>query len=223
MTSTLQEILAEQTRLLSSLTCSTLSCLRNRTRTTTDNLLQLTIDANMEYSLRPLEDPFPFDQISSVKDDSFNPLRYKFFQHTDRLLPEHLHILLTTTALSISSSIISSSLTNRNQFVDYLIDYAYTQWNSTINQFEFDRLAFDYHQDILAPILQYAKYVSNERMIHILERTSSKYQSELPLTFGYVLAPSMSVYNETYLEANDIDREESLLMMDIFANILHHG
>jgi hypothetical protein len=110
-----------------------------------------------------------------------------------------------------------------NNIIEYLFNYAYTTWNKTSNQFDFDKQSLIYHQQIIAPLLEYAKYISSEKKIHILERYSNKYQSELPFTFGYVLAPSMSVYNETYLNADENERIESMNMMDLFANLMHNG
>lgn len=149
-----------------------------------------------------------------------------FYQQSHLFLPENLPLLLTT-----SSSIVRPSLplaiesTNRHisHIIEYLLNYAYTNWNRTLNQFEFDQQSFNYHQHILAPLLEYAKYISPKRSIHILERSTNKYQSEIPFTFGYVLAPSLSVFNETYLNADEQDRRESMHCMDLFANLIHNG
>ncbi|CAF4453703.1 unnamed protein product, partial [Adineta steineri] len=123
----------------------------------------------------------------------------KFYHQSNALLPENLHVLLT-----ISSTINHSSLkeTNSNNvLIENLINYAYTKWNKKLNEYHFDKYLFNYHQQILAPLLKYAKYISNNENVHILERYTNKYQSELPFTFGYVLEPSMSVFNDTYLNA----------------------
>ncbi|CAF1076045.1 unnamed protein product [Adineta steineri] len=207
----------------------TLQCLRNQTLITTDDFLQKTTyskeNGYFNY-MCPLENPFPFYHSSILNNDYINPLRLRFFQQAHTLLPENLRILLTT-----SSSITRSTLSvpfdiknlNMNKTIEYLFNYAYTIWNKTTNKFHFDKQLLSYQQQIIAPLLEYAKYISNERKIHILERHSNKYQSELPFTFGYVLAPSMSVYNDTYLTADENDRNESMSMMDLFANLIHNG
>ncbi|CAF3634574.1 unnamed protein product [Adineta steineri] len=229
MTSTLQEISSYQSNFLSYLSCSTLQCLRNQTLITTDDFLQKTTYSNENGYFNymcPLENPFPFYHSSILNNDYINPLRLRFFQQAHTLLPENLRILLTT-----SSSITRSTLSvpfdiknlNMNKTIEYLFNYAYTIWNKTTNKFHFDKQLLSYQQQIIAPLLEYAKYISNERKIHILERYSNKYQSELPFTFGYVLAPSMSVYNDTYLTADENDRNESMSMMDLFANLIHNG
>jgi hypothetical protein len=67
MTSTLQEIISDQPRLLASLSCSSPSCLRNRTLISTADLLQLHLhdadDERLRSSIRPLEDPFPIRTV----------------------------------------------------------------------------------------------------------------------------------------------------------------
>ncbi|CAF1615740.1 unnamed protein product, partial [Adineta ricciae] len=94
----------------------------------------------------PLKSPFPFLNTQfQTKSDQKNPLRIKFYQQSNALLPKNLSILLTT----------SLTLT--------------------------------------------------------------------PFTFGYVLAPSMSIFNETYFNANENDRIESMKIMDLFAKLLHNG
>lgn len=218
-------ILNEQTFLSPSMTtnlqeihsCSTALCSRDRHTFNLDELLRLSLT---DPSLRPLEDPFPFDQSSS------NSLRNRFYQQSSRLLPEQLTVLLLTSpshrSFSSSSSFNPKS-SPRNHLIEHLIHYAYTRWNSTSNQFEFDSHLLQYHQQIIAPLFDYAKAISPYRTVHIVERSTKKYVSELPLTFGYVLAPSMSVFNETYLHADQIDRDESLLLMDLFANLIHQG
>jgi hypothetical protein len=224
MTSTLQEIASYQKNILSYLSCSTPDCLRNQSLITTNDFLQLNTYSNENGSrnyICPLENPFPFYHSSLINDDHSNILRFKFFQQPQIFLPENLHILLTTSSL-ITRSIIPLQI-DKNNIVEYLFNYAYTKWNKTSNQFDFDHQSLTYHQQIIAPLLEYAKYISNERQIHALERHSKKYQSELPFTFGYVLAPSMSVYNDTYLNANENDRIESMYMMDLFANLIHNG
>lgn len=153
-------------------------------------------------------------------------LRMNFYQQSQLFLPENLHILLTTSSATQRASVplpIDPTHRHISSIMDYLFNYAYTKWNRTSNQFDFDQQTFNYHQQIIAPLLEYAKYISNHRSIHILERLSNKYSSELPLTFGYVLAPSLSVFNETYLNADEIDRRESMEMMDLFSNLIHNG
>ena len=230
MTSTLQEIISNQPRLLASLSCSSPSCLRNRTLISTADLLQLHLhdadDERLRSSIRPLEDLFPFEQSTTAREDQPNPLRLKFFQQPHRLLPENLHILFTTSSSITRSALplpLSGKNSNRNHIIEYLINYAYTRWNASANQFDFDQSSLSYHQQIIALLLEYAKAISNDRTIHVLERSSKKYQSELPFTLGYVLAPSMSVYNDTYLKADETDRQESMRLMDLFANLIHTG
>lgn len=174
----------------------------------------------------PLENPFPFYPMSLMSNDPINSLRLKFFDQADSLLPENLQILITTTSSIIRSKIplhIDMKNSIMNNIVEYLFNYAYIKWNKTSNQYDFDEAALSYHQQIIAPLLQYAKYISNERKVYALERTSNKYDSELPFTFGYVLAPSVSVYNDTYLNADENDRIESMMIMDLFANLIHNG
>jgi len=220
MTSTLEEISSYQLNILSSLSCSTPKCLRNQSLITTNDFLQLNTysndDGHRNY-ICPLENPFPFS------DDHSNFLRLKFSQQSQIFLPENLHILLTTSSSIIRSIIPLPIDINNNNIIDYLFNYAYTKWNKTSNKFYFDKQSLNYHQQIIAPLLEYAKYISNEKQIHMIERYSKKYQSELPFTFGYVLAPSMSIFNETYLNADDNDRIESMHMMDLFANLIHNG
>jgi hypothetical protein len=217
MTSTLQEISSYQSNILSYLSCSTPYCLRNQSLITTDNLLQLNTYSNEHGDINyicPLENPFPF-----INDDS---LRSKLFEQASIFLPHNLSILLTTSPSKIrSTSPLQLDIKSPN--IEYLFNYAYTIWNKTSHQFDFDKQSLNYHQQIIAPLLEYAKYISNERQIYLLERYSKKYESELPFTFGYVLAPSMSVYNETYLNADENDRNESMNMMNLFANLIHNG
>ena len=228
-TSTMQEILSQQSAILAHLPCSASHCLRNQSIVSTDDLLRLrtySLDGRFVNAIRPLEDPFPFDHAPAIKESTFNPLRSKFFQHTDRILPENLRVLLTmSSSMSRFTAPAAFDLKGlqRNYIIDYLINYAYSIWNSHSNQYEFDQSSFGYHQQILAPLLDYAKYIATERTIHVLERSARKYESELPYTFGYVLAPSMSVYNHTYAEADDRDRAESEHMMNLFANLIHNG
>ncbi len=216
MTSTLQEISPYQSKILSSLSCSTLACLRDQTVISTNDLLELNTyldDREHRNYLCPLENPFPFYHS--------NTLRLNFYQQAHIFLPENLRILLTTSSsLPFSFDLKPPHL---NQIIEYLFNYAYTKWNKTTNQFVFDQQSLNYHQQIIAPLLEYAKYISNERLIHILERHSNKYQSELPITFGYVLAPSMSVFNQTYLTADENDRIDSMNIMNLFANLIHNG
>jgi hypothetical protein len=229
MTSTLQEISSYQSKILSHLSCSTPHCLRNQSLITTDDLLQLntysTENSHRNY-ICPLENPFPFYHSTSITNDPSNLLRSKFFQQAQIFLPEHLPILLTSSS-SITRSTIPLSIDMKNphlnNILEYLFNYAYTTWNQTSNQFDFDQQSLNYHQQTIAPLLEYAKYISNERSIHVLERYSKKYQSELPFTLGYVLAPSMSVYNDTYFNADENDRMESMYMMNLFANLIHNG
>ena len=172
--------------------------------------------------LCPLENPFPFFNTQfQTKSDQKNPLRIKFYQQSNALLPENLHILLTTSLIANRS--LTKQVDVNNILIDNLLDYAYTKWNRQTHEYRLDETLLNYHQQILAPLLKYAKYASNYRNIHILERYANKYQSELPLTFGYVLAPSMSIFNETYLNANENDRIESMKMMHLFAKLLHNG
>ena len=216
MTSTLQEISPYQSKILSSLSCSTPACLRDQTVISTNDLLELNTyldDREHRNYLCPLENPFPFYHS--------NTLRLNFYQQAHIFLPENLRILLTTSSsLPFSFDLKPPHL---NQIIEYLFNYAYTKWNKTTNQFVFDQQSLNYHQQIIAPLLEYAKYISNERLIHILERHSNKYQSELPITFGYVLAPSMSVFNQTYLTADENDRIDSMNIMNLFANLIHNG
>ena len=228
-TATLEEISSHQSNILSHLPCSSLHCLRDRNLITTTDFLDLTTystdNKHINY-ICPLENPFPFFHSSFINHDHSNHLRLKFFQQAHTLLPEKLHILLTTSSSLIQTKLPSKiDMTNStmNNIIDYLLHYAYTKWNKTSNQFYFDEQLLIYHQQIVAPLLQYAKYISNDRQIHILEKNSNKYNSELPFTFGYVLAPSMSVYNDTYLTADENDKIESMLTMDLFANLIHNG
>jgi hypothetical protein len=221
MTSIINEISSNQKEIFSHLSCSTSFCLRNQTLIKTNDLLELNTYSK-EYGsinyLNPLENPFPFMNFPI---DQKNPLRMKFYHQTNTLLPDNLHILLTISS-SINHS-LAENLNSNNNRIENLINYAYTKWNLNTNEYHFDRYLYNYHQEILAPLLKYAKYVSNYRKIYILEKFSNKYQSELPFTFGYVLAPSMSVYNETYLNANEYEKIESMKMMNLFANLIHNG
>lgn len=221
-TSTYEELSSSHSEILSSLVCSTSSCLRNQSLISTNDLLQLNLYSSLHKHhsclICPLESPFPFYHSKM--------LRMNFYQQSQVFLPENLHILLTTSATIRRLSVpLSIDPTHRHisSIMDYLFNYAYTKWNRTSNQFDFDQHTFNYHQQIIAPLLDYAKYISNHRSIHILERLSNKYPSELPLTFGYVLAPSLSVFNETYLNADETDRRESMEMMDLFSNLIHNG
>ena len=217
MTSIINEIASYQRELLSQFSCSTPNCLRNQSLIKTEDFLQLNTyvdDASGRNYLTPLENPFPFFHSHS---EEKNPLRTKFFYQTQTLLPENLQILLT-----ISSS-INHSLVHSTDLKTSLINYAYTKWNMKTNDFYFDQSSFNYHQQIFAPLIKYAQYVANHRKIFLLENYANRYQSELPLTFGYVLAPSMSVFNETYLNASESEKKESLKMMNLFANLIHNG
>ncbi|CAF0887647.1 unnamed protein product [Rotaria sordida] len=231
MTSIVNEISSYQRDILSDLSCSTLLCLRNESLIKTKDLLELnTYSKNYGYInyIKPLEYPFPFfNSFLDTKIDHINSLRMKFYHQSNTLLPENLHILLTISS-SINHSLfqeinINNNNNNRNNIIEDLINYAYTKWNIKTNEYYFDKYLFNYHQQILGPLLKYSKYVSNDRNIHILERYSNKYQSELPYTFGYVLAPSMSVFNDTYLNADENERIESMKSMDLFANLIHNG
>jgi len=224
MTSIVNEISSYQKDILSHLSCSTTLCLRNQSLIKTNNLLELNTyskDDGYRNYLNPLENPFPF--FNSLTDQK-NPLRMKFYQQSNTLLPENLHILLTISS-TINHSLYQETNFNNNQniLIENLINYAYTKWNKNTHEYHFDKYLFNYHQQILAPLLKYAKYVSNDRNIHMLERYSNKYQSELPFTFGYVLAPSMSVFNDTYLNATENERIQSMKTMDLFANLVHNG
>jgi hypothetical protein len=227
MTSTLKEISSYQQDILSHLSCSTSICLRNQSSIKTNDLLELNTYSNehgyINY-LNPLENPFPFfNPPLDTKTDQINPLRMKFYHQSNTLLPENLHILLTISS-SINHSLFKDiNFNNNNNIIENLINYAYTKWNSKTNEYHFDKYLFNYHQQILAPLLKYAKYVSNGRSVHILERYLNKYQSELPFTFGYVLAPSMSVFNDTYLNASENEKIQSMKIMDLFANLIHNG
>ncbi|CAF3301633.1 unnamed protein product [Rotaria socialis] len=229
MTSTFEEVSSHQSNILSYLSCSTTQCLRNQSLITTNDFLQLKTYSNdnryMNY-ICPLENPFPFYPVSFNNDNHLNSLRFKFFQQAHLLLPENLQILITTSSSIIRPKLplqidMKNSITNN--IIEYLFNYAYIKWNKTSNQFDFDEQSLSYHQQIIAPVLQYAKYISNQRKIYALERLSNKYDSELPFTFGYVLAPSMSVYNDTYSSATENDKIESMHMMDLFANLIHNG
>jgi hypothetical protein len=225
MTSIINEISSNQKEILSHLSCTTSPCLRNQTLINTKHLLELNTyskaNGHINY-LRPLENPFPFfSPLQDTKTDQKNPLRMKFYQEANALLPENLNILLTVSSTVVHSPSQQKQL--NHILIDNVLNYAYTKWNRKTNAYQFDKALLQYHEQILAPLLKYAKYASNNRNVHILERYSTKYQSELPLTFGYVLAPSMSVYNETYLSANENERRESLKMMDLFAKLLHNG
>jgi len=228
MTSIVNEISSYQKDILSHLSCSTTLCLRNQSVIKTNNLLELNTyskDDGYRNYLNPLENPFPFfNSLLDTKTDQKNPLRMKFYQQSNTLLPENLHILLTISS-TINHSLYQETNFNNNKniLIDNLINYAYTKWNKNTHEYHFDKYLFNYHQQILAPLLKYAKYVSNDRNIHMLERYSNKYQSELPFTFGYVLAPSMSVFNDTYLNATENDRIQSMKTMDLFANLVHNG
>ena len=228
MTSTLKEISSYQNDILSRLSCSTSLCLRNQSLIKTNDLLELNTYSK-EYGyinyVNPLENPFPFfNSPLDAKTDRTNPLRVKFYHQANTLLPENLQILLTISS-SINHSLFKeiNFNNNNNNIIENLINYAYTKWNVKTNEYHFDNYLFNYHQQILAPLLKYAKYVSNGRNTHILEQYLNKYQSELPFTFGYVLAPSMSVFNDTYLNASEHEKIESMKMMDLFANLIHKG
>ncbi len=226
MTSTLQEISSYQSNILSYLSCSTPYCLRNQSIITTDDFLQLYTysDKNSHVNyICPLENPFPFYHPALMNDNSSNPLRLRFFHQAQALLPDNLHILLTTSTSITRSTLPLPFNRNINNTIEYLLNYAYTKWNKTSNQFDFDKQLLSYHQQIIAPLIEYAKSISDQKKIHILERHSKRYESELPFTFGYVLAPSMSVYNDTYLIADEKDRIESMYIMDLFANLIHNG
>jgi len=221
MTSIINENSPYSSNLFSDLTCSTSSCLRNQTLVKTNDLLQLntySLESGYINYLNPIESPFPFFHLLS---DTKDPLRTKFYHQTNELLPENLRILLTISS-SINHSLINSihsSYSNRNN----IINYAYTKWNLKNHDYHFDESLYNYHRYILAPLLQYAKYTSNNRQIVLVEKYFNRYQSELPFTMGYVLAPSMSVFNETYVNANENEKIESMKMMNLFANLIHNG
>ena len=225
MTSVINEISTHQKELFAHLSCSTPACLRNQSLTTTRQLLNIETGVKESRShayLKPLESPFPFLNALEPKNSSSNPLRMKFYQQPSALLPENLPILLTLSPAP-SPSLSHEPNADSNRIIEYLTNFAYTKWNGNTNQYQFDRDLFHYHQTLLAPLLRYAKHVSNDRHIHLLERCANKYHSELPYTLGYVLAPSMSVFNDTYLKADEQDRRESMKIMDLFANLLHNG
>jgi len=223
MTSIINEISSYQKDIFSNLLCSTSLCLRNQSLIKTNDLLELnTYSKEFGYInyLNPLENPFPFLNFPL---DQKNPLRMKFYHQTNTILPENLHILLTISS-SINHSLLNKmNFNNNNNHIENIINYAYTKWNFEKNEYYFDKYLFNYHQQILAPLLKYAKYISNHRNIHILENYSNKYQSELPFTFGYVLVPSMSIYNDTYLNSNENEKIESMKIMNLFANLIHNG
>ena len=227
MTSTVNEISLHQKDILSHLSCSTLLCLRNGSLVKTNDLLQLnTYTKNQGYInyLNPLESPFPFFNLPyDTKIDYINPLRMNFYHQSKALLPENLHILLTISSSINHSLLRKTNVNNSNTITRDLIHYAYIKWNMKTNEYYFDKYIFNYHEQILAPLIKYAKYVSYDQNVHILERYSNKYQSELPYTFGYVLAPSVSVFNDTYLNANENDKIESMKIMNLFANLIHNG
>jgi hypothetical protein len=221
MTSIINEVSPYQKEILSHLLCSTLSCLRNQSLIKTNDFLELNTyskESRPRNYLTPLENPFPF---SETKADQSNPLRMKFYHQIDTLLPENLQILLTISS-SINHSLTHEFNFNNPQF-ENLINYAYTKWNIKSNEYHFDKYSLNYHQQILAPLIKYAKYISTTRNIYLLEKYSNRYQSELPFTLGYVLAPSMSVFNETYLHANEYEKMESIKIMNLFANLIHNG
>ena len=222
MTSIITEVSTYQKDILSSLSCSTLNCLRNHSIIKTEDLLRLNSYAKelgRRNYLTPLENPFPFfHSHSESKIDEKNPLRMKFYHQTHALLPENLQILLT-----ISSSINHSLTHDQTDLKTNLINYAYTKWNVKTNEYYFDQSSFNYHQQILAPLIKYAQYVSQHRKVFLLEKFSNRYLSELPLTLGYVLAPSMSIFNETYLNASESEKIESMKIMNLFANLIHNG
>ncbi|CAF0746454.1 unnamed protein product [Didymodactylos carnosus] len=187
------------------------SCLTNKTRLSTSTLLSINTYVNKYYNyLNPLEEPFPFF--------SNGHLRHRFFQQTNTLLPEKFDVLITMFSSSLSQ-ISSSDSTQLQTFIEnmytvskhtihYLIKYAYSIWNDKLKKFEFNFNKFSYHQTIVAPLLQYIEKLSKNT--HTIEwqikSNSLNYESELPYTFGYMLAPSMSVYNNSYLYANENDR-----------------
>ena len=225
MTSVISDTSTHQKEPFAHLSCSTPACLRNQSLTTTRQLLKIATGIKESRShayLKPLESPFPFLNALEPKNSTSNPLRTKFYQQPSALLPENLPILLTLSPAP-SSSLARDPIADSNRVVEYLTNFAYTKWNGNTNQYHFDRDLFHYHRTVLAPLLKYAKHVSNDRQVHLLERSSSKYHSELPYTLGYVLAPSMSVFNDTYLTADEQDRRESMKIMDLFANLLHNG
>ena len=226
MTSIINEIPSYQKEILSHLSCATSSCLRNQTLINTKHFLALNTyskEDGLVSDLRPVEDPFPFfnPPPQETTTNQKSPLRTKFYQQSNALLPENLNILLTVSSTVTHSPSRQTPL--NHILTENVLNYAYTKWNRKTNAYQFDKALLNYHQQILAPLLKYANHASTNRNVHILERPSTKYQSELPLTFGYVLAPSMSVYNETYLNANENERQESLKMMDLFAKLLHNG
>lgn len=227
MTTVVNEVSSYQRDILSDLSCSTSLCLKNQSVIKTKDLLELNTYSNtygyMNY-LSPLENPFPFfNTLFDTRNDNLNSLRMKFFHQSNTLLPENLHVLLTISSSINHPLLYDMNFNTKNNFVRDLINYAYTKWNMRTNEYYFDKYLFNYHQQILIPLLKYAKYISNDRNVHILEKYSNKYQSELPYTFGYVLAPSMSVFNDTYLNADEHERIESMKAMNLFANLIHNG
>ncbi|CAF0741440.1 unnamed protein product [Didymodactylos carnosus] len=206
------------------------SCLTNKTQLSTSTILSINTYVNKYYNyLNPLEEPFPFF--------SNEHLRHRFFHQTNSLLPEKFDVLITMLSPSSSSSEISSSesiqfhefikdmYTISKHTINYLIKYAYSIWNDKENKFEFNFKNLSYHQTIVAPLLQYIEKISKNT--HTIEwqikSNNSSYESELLYTFGYMLAPSMSIYNDSYLYANKNDRIKSLQIMDLFANLIHNG
>lgn len=226
MTTMINEVISKHEDFISKLSCSTLTCLRNQTRLSTDELIRLNTysneDPHLNY-LSPLEYPFPFLQNFEMKNNSFNPLRSKFFRQSVNLLPEQMPILLTISSSTNHHLVKDENFRTDNDFINYLINYAYTKWNSKTREYYFDRYLFNYHKQILAPVLKYAYFLPRARDVHLVERHSNRFVSELPFTFGYVLAPSLSVFNETYKNASEEERIESMKTMDLFANLIHTG
>jgi hypothetical protein len=225
-TSVINDVSSFQKEIYSYLSCSTSTCLRNQTLIKTNDLLRCNTYANdSEHRnyLTPLEHPFPFLHSFEIKNTSFNPLRMKFYHQSQMLLPEQLPILLTISSSINHFLVHDMNINANNDLIEQLIHFAYTKWTSKTKQYQFDRYLFHYHQQILAPLLKYAHKMPNHRQVHVIERHINRYHSELPFTFGYVLAPSMSVFNDTYYNATDDDRRESMTIMNLFANLIHTG
>ena len=228
MTSMVNEVSSIHKDFFAHLPCSTSACLRNQTRVETKDFLEWNSyakDPHYHNHLTPLEQPFPFfSQVDLNRNHSISQLRMKFFHQSQHLLPDPLPILLTISSSTHHPLVHDQQETyHRNALIEQLLHYAYTRWDSQTKKYHFDRSLLHYHQQILAPLLKYAQHLPHHRHVHLIERIDNRFHSELPLTFGYVLAPSMSVFNQTYLNATEEDRRESMQMMDLFANLIHQG
>lgn len=202
-----EEMKYEGSKLFSKMFCSSSSCLKNESLMSVDDLLE----ASKDIRFGPLEEPFPFDQSNSKS------LRRKFFDETDRILPENLSVLLIGSSTNVETEQFSTS--DRKS----LLELVYTKWNLSSNQFQFDPQSLNYHKNILGPLFEYGKSVSAVRSVHLVENLSNKFHCELPFTFGFVLAPSMSVFNQTFFDADENDRRQSLKFLDLLSNFIQTG